>query len=208
MPSSPPYPATEKLLEAGSSNIHPMRPLYVVNNYGQFNHLILRSLRDMGIPGGARAQHDPAGGDSQRMPGDHPGWRAHHGEGRQLQQVPGPRPSRPRHLPRDAGHGPGPGRGRSPRDPWEATALSRLRSSTPMTSSRDTRRNKRVGVPHGRGDQAARWVQPPCQLADLLIEAMANPKEHLYGVQWHPEVSHTVDGRLTFENFDRICREP
>jgi hypothetical protein len=27
-----------------------MRPLYVVNNYGQFNHLILRSLRDMGIP--------------------------------------------------------------------------------------------------------------------------------------------------------------
>ena len=27
-----------------------MRLLYVVNNYGQFNHLILRSLRDMGIP--------------------------------------------------------------------------------------------------------------------------------------------------------------
>jgi len=27
-----------------------MRPLYVVNNFGQFNHLILRSLRDMGIP--------------------------------------------------------------------------------------------------------------------------------------------------------------
>jgi GMP synthase (glutamine-hydrolysing) len=37
------------------------------------------------------------------------------------------------------------------------------------------------------------------------IEAMAKPDEHLYGVQWHPEVSHTVNGRLIFENFDNLC---
>ena len=26
-----------------------MRPIYVVNNFGQFNHLILRALRDLEI---------------------------------------------------------------------------------------------------------------------------------------------------------------
>jgi GMP synthase (glutamine-hydrolysing) len=26
-----------------------MQPLYVINNYGQFNHLIARTLRDLGI---------------------------------------------------------------------------------------------------------------------------------------------------------------
>jgi len=39
------------------------------------------------------------------------------------------------------------------------------------------------------------------------VEAIASPDEHLYGIQWHPEVSHTVNGRLLFENFDRICSE-
>jgi GMP synthase (glutamine-hydrolysing) len=39
------------------------------------------------------------------------------------------------------------------------------------------------------------------------VEAIASLDEHLYGIQWHPEVSHTVNGRLLFENFDRICSE-
>ncbi len=39
------------------------------------------------------------------------------------------------------------------------------------------------------------------------VEAMADIDKHLYGLQWHPEVSHTENGRLAFENFDRICRE-
>jgi GMP synthase (glutamine-hydrolysing) len=38
-------------------------------------------------------------------------------------------------------------------------------------------------------------------------EAVALPERHIYGLQWHPEVSHTVDGRRVFENFDAITRE-
>ncbi len=38
-------------------------------------------------------------------------------------------------------------------------------------------------------------------------EAIALPDRHIYGLQWHPEVSHTENGRYVYENFDRITRE-
>ncbi len=37
-------------------------------------------------------------------------------------------------------------------------------------------------------------------------EAMKHVERPLYGVQWHPEVSHTVQGTDLFKNFLEVCR--
>jgi GMP synthase (glutamine-hydrolysing) len=39
------------------------------------------------------------------------------------------------------------------------------------------------------------------------IEAVALSDRHIYGLQWHPEVSHTVDGKRIFKNFNAITLE-
>lgn len=37
------------------------------------------------------------------------------------------------------------------------------------------------------------------------VEAIALPDKKIYGLQWHPEVSHTHDGSRVYLNFDAIC---
>ena len=38
------------------------------------------------------------------------------------------------------------------------------------------------------------------------VEAMSAPDRDRYGVQWHPEVAHTEEGRAIFENFLGVCK--
>jgi GMP synthase (glutamine-hydrolysing) len=37
------------------------------------------------------------------------------------------------------------------------------------------------------------------------VEAMSDTDRELYGVQFHPEVAHTEEGRAVFENFRALC---
>jgi GMP synthase (glutamine-hydrolysing) len=39
------------------------------------------------------------------------------------------------------------------------------------------------------------------------IEAMRHPTKPLFGVQWHPEVAHSEKGRELLTNFIKICEE-
>ena len=39
------------------------------------------------------------------------------------------------------------------------------------------------------------------------IEAMKHQRKPVYGIQFHPEVHHTQQGHLIFENFYRVCKE-
>jgi len=39
------------------------------------------------------------------------------------------------------------------------------------------------------------------------IEAMKHPDKPVYGIQFHPEVHHTKQGHLIFENFYQVCQE-
>ncbi len=38
-------------------------------------------------------------------------------------------------------------------------------------------------------------------------EAIRHPDRPIFGLQWHPEVSHTFEGFRVFENFAQICEE-
>jgi GMP synthase (glutamine-hydrolysing) len=37
------------------------------------------------------------------------------------------------------------------------------------------------------------------------VEALMAEKKQIFGIQWHPEVSHSLEGGRVFENFNRIC---
>lgn len=185
-----------------------MRPLFVVNNYGQFNHLILRSLRDMGIPAelvpNTTLPEEIASGCRGIILGGGPTMERAGNCSRYLDLG----------LP-VLGICLG----------MQAMALARGGSVSPGSMGGYGLVEVEVVEPddilagYPRLNQV--WASHMDEVKNLpdgftllassricWIEAMAKPDEHLYGVQWHPEVSHTVDGRLTFENFDRICREP
>jgi GMP synthase (glutamine-hydrolysing) len=181
-----------------------MRPIYVVNNFGQFNHLIHRALRDLdidallvsnttpahqvsdecrGIILGGGPSLDRAGKSSQYLDLGLPVLGICLGLhiiatkfGGVVQQ--GPR----------GGYGP---------IEVEICEHDDILSGYP----------DKIDVWSSHADEVLRIPDRFTCLAYSAIcnaEAIALTEKHIYGLQWHPEVSHTFEGKRVFENFNRI----
>lgn len=184
-----------------------MLPIFVVNNHGQFNHLILRMFRDLDIDARMVPNTTPpeelAGACRGIVLGGGPDMGRSGLAGRYLhlglpvlgiclglhiiamefggRVQPG----------RSGGYGP---------VQVEVVDAGEILSGYPET----------ISVWASHADEVAEAPPGFRLLARSSIcphEAIARPDLHVYGLQWHPEVSHTCDGRRVYENFDAICRE-
>ncbi len=181
-----------------------MRPICVINNFGQFNHLIHRALRDLeidaslvsnttppqqvltgyrGIILGGGPSIERAGNSSQYLDLGLPVLGICLGLHIIAAKFGGVVHQGPR-----GGYGP---------IEVEICEHDDILSGYP----------EKIKVWSSHADEVSEIPDGFTCLAYSAIctaEAIALPKKHIYGLQWHPEVSHTFEGRRVFENFNRI----
>jgi GMP synthase (glutamine-hydrolysing) len=184
-----------------------MLPIYVVNNFGQFNHLIHRALRDLeidvsmvpnstpqqliaegcrGIILGGGPTIERAGNSSQYLDLGLPVLGICLGLHIIAMKFGGDI-----HQGTRGGYGP---------IEIEISEHDDILVGYPQ----------RINVWASHADEVSRIPEGFTCLAHSTIcraEAIANPDKHIYGLQWHPEVSHTFEGKRVFENFNRITLE-
>lgn len=184
-----------------------MRPICVVNNYGQFNHLIHRAHRDMDIPVVLVPNTTPPSEIAEGCRGiilgggpaiDRAGYCSAYLDlglpvlgiclglhiiatkfGGEVSQG------------RSGGYGP---------VDVEICQHNEILDGYPDT----------IHVWASHADEVTTIPQGFSLLARSDIcsaEAIACPDRHIYGLQWHPEVSHTVDGKRIFKTFNTITLE-
>ena len=79
---------------------------------------------------------------------------------------------------------------------------------------------KQVGIFEGIGDSLKVWASHKDEVITLpddfeilassskcAIESMKHKDKDIYGIQFHPEVQHTPRGGEIFENFYKLCKE-
>ncbi len=184
-----------------------MLPICVINNFGQFNHLIHRALRDLDIDAALVPNTTPPA----RIAGDYRGIIL--GGGPDISRAGNCAAYLDLGLPvlgiclglhiiaakfggsvrtgRSGGYGP---------VEVEICDHDDILAGYPET----------ISVWASHADEVTKIPPGFVLLARSDIcgaEAIALPDRHLYGLQWHPEVSHTFEGKRVFENFDRIIRE-
>ena len=182
-----------------------MRPIYVINNYGQFNHLIHRALRDLEID----VALIPNTTDPEEVRGGCRGIIL--GGGPTLERAGNCSRYLDLGLPvlgiclglhviaekfggkvrtgRSGGYGP---------VEVEICEGDDILAGYPS----------RISVWASHADEVELVPEGFALLARSGIcshEAIALSAKHIYGIQWHPEVSHTQDGKRVFENFNAIA---
>jgi GMP synthase (glutamine-hydrolysing) len=184
-----------------------MLPIYVVNNFGQFNHLIHRALRDLDIEVSLIPNSTPAdevaghcrgiilgGGPTLDRAGN---CAAYLDLGLPVLGI-----CLGLHVIATKFGGtvqPGKSGGYGPIE-VDISEPDDILKGYPKT----------ISVWASHADEVVRIPDGFIRLAQSSIcgaEAIAMPKKDIYGLQWHPEVSHTFEGTRVFENFDRICHE-
>jgi GMP synthase (glutamine-hydrolysing) len=184
-----------------------MLPICVVNNFGQFNHLILRMLRDLDI----EALMIPNSTPPEEVAGTYRGIvlgggpdlnRAGNGARYLDLGIPVLGICLGLHIMAKAFGGRVRQGSSGGYGPIEVEVLENddILKDYPG----------RIPVWASHADEVA--VVPPgfrllARSAICAHEAIADPGRHLYGLQWHPEVSHTRDGWRIYENFNYITLE-
>lgn len=184
-----------------------MQPLFVINNFGQFNHLIHRMLRDLDIevkmiPNTTSPSEVEEGCRGIILGGgpsiDRIGRCADYLElnlpvlgiclGHQL-------------IAQSFGGEIGPGESGG----YGGLDVTIQNHSSILIGYPDT-----IHVWASHADEVKRAPEGFEILATSSIckvEAMGCNEKRIYGLQWHPEVSHTENGHLIYESFSRICTE-
>jgi GMP synthase (glutamine-hydrolysing) len=183
-----------------------MLPIYVINNFGQFNHLIHRALRDLDIDVALVPNSTPASRVAEECRGIILGGGpdiARAGNCAEYLELGLPvlgiclglhiiarKYGGSVHQGHSGGYGP---------VEVEICEHNDILKGYPTT----------MHVWASHADEVLKVPEGFILLASSGIcdtEAIARPDQHIYGLQWHPEVSHTLEGRRVFENFDQIIR--
>jgi len=185
-----------------------MLPIYVVNNYGQFNHLIHRALRDLdieismipnttppaevangcrGIILGGGPTIERAGLCAQYLDLGLPVLGICLGLHIIAKKFGGDV-----HAGKSGGYG--------------SVEVEILEEDTVLRGYPGA-----IPVWASHADEVCRIPDGFVRLARSNIceaEAIACERKQIFGLQWHPEVSHTFEGRRVFENFNKITLDP
>ena len=184
-----------------------MLPIFVVNNFGQFNHLIHRALRDLDIDVTLIPNLTPKEKVAEEcrgiILGGGPSLERAGNSGEYLDlglpvlgiclglHIIAEKFGGEVHPGNRGGYGP------VEIEIFEPdTILEGYPSKIPVWAS--------------HADEVSRMPDNFIRLAKSDIcdnEAIALPEKNIYGIQWHPEVSHTFEGRRIFENFNRLTLE-